>query len=138
MKLPFFLLNALLIGFIAGCTKRPSTPAISQTEEQMNANLKNPDYMNRAKLAYQNICSRCHGYNAEGEIGPNLTDEYWIHGDGKIMTLITTIQKGAPDKGMPAWEAISTQEDIELTAAYVFSKMGSNPRNAKAPQGVKK
>jgi cytochrome c oxidase cbb3-type subunit 3 len=124
----------LLLGLFS-CTKKPAVPAVAQTEAQMNERLKDPRYMDQARLAFQNVCARCHGLHGEGGVGPNLTDKYWIHGDGQIMTLIRTIQQGAPEKGMPAWEAISTQEEIEQAAAFVYSLAGSEPKNAKAPQG---
>jgi len=132
MRVIFAILASLGAVF---CSKSPSVPVAPQSEDAMMAHLKDPSYMGRAQLAFHNVCSRCHGDHGEGGIGPNLTDNYWIHGDGNLMTLVHTIQKGAPDMGMPAWEKISPQEEIELAALYVYSIKGTNPAHAKAPQG---
>jgi cytochrome c oxidase cbb3-type subunit 3 len=82
-----------------------------------------------------NPCGSCHRNDGGGNtIGPNLTDEYWIHG-GDIKSVFNTIKNGAVDKGMPAWgKAMSPQELRDLTF-YVLSLQGTNPPNGKAPQG---
>ena len=81
-------------------------------------------------------CTPCHGAHAEGIVGPNLTDEYWLHG-GTIKDVFTTIKYGVPAKGMIAWEkSMSAQQIAELTN-YVLSLQGSKPAGAKAPQGDK-
>jgi cytochrome c oxidase cbb3-type subunit 3 len=80
-------------------------------------------------------CSRCHGASGEGGIGPNLTDEYWIHGNGDINAVIKTIRNGVPIKGMIAWKRYLPPEKIHKVGSYVLSLQGSNPPNAKAPEG---
>ncbi len=82
-------------------------------------------------------CFACHGQNGEGNaIGPNLTDEYWIHGC-KIQDLVNTIKNGVPAKGMTPFKNLLSDEKIQKVASYVLSLKGTNPPNAKAPQGVK-
>ncbi|AMQ00045.1 Cytochrome C [Pedobacter cryoconitis] len=85
---------------------------------------------------FANRCTPCHGEHAEGLVGPNLTDEYWLHG-GKAKDVFKTIKYGVPEKGMIAWEkSLSAQQISDLTN-YVLSLQGTKPAGAKAPQGNK-
>lgn len=82
-------------------------------------------------------CGSCHRADGGGNaIGPNLTDAYWIHG-GDIKNVFATIKNGAVDKGMPAWGKSLSPQDVRNVAFYVMSLQGTNPANAKAPQGEK-
>ncbi|HFA48043.1 MAG TPA: c-type cytochrome [Bacteroidetes bacterium] len=82
-------------------------------------------------------CTPCHGANGEGNsIGPNLTDEYWLHGGG-IKNVFKTIKYGVPEKGMISWKSQIRAGDMQHLASYILSLQGSNPPNAKAPQGDK-
>ncbi len=85
---------------------------------------------------FQNRCTPCHGENGEGSVGPNLTDEFWLHG-GTVNDIFKTIKYGVPEKGMIAWEkSLSAQQISDLTN-YIMSLQGSKPANAKAPEGTK-
>lgn len=85
---------------------------------------------------FANRCTPCHGEHGEGIVGPNLTDEYWLHG-GKAKDVFKTIKYGVPEKGMIAWEkSLSAQQLSDLTN-YVLSLQGTKPAGAKAPQGNK-
>jgi mono/diheme cytochrome c family protein len=79
-------------------------------------------------------CSTCHGQAGEGGIGPNMTDNYWLHGGG-INNIIATIEKGVPAKGMIPWRGVLKPEQILQVASYLLTLQGTNPPNAKAPQG---
>lgn len=79
-------------------------------------------------------CGPCHGNSGEGIVGPNLTDNFWLHG-GSPAEIVNVIAKGVPDKGMVAWANILGVTKIEAVAAYVLSLKGTNPPNAKAAQG---
>jgi cytochrome c oxidase cbb3-type subunit III len=82
-----------------------------------------------------NPCGSCHRNDGGGNtIGPNLTDEYWIHG-GDIKNIFNTIKNGAVDKGMPAWGKAMSQQDLRNLTFYIMSLQGTNPPDAKAPQG---
>lgn len=83
---------------------------------------------------FAQLCAPCHGASAEGKIGPNLTDAYWLHG-GRPEQILTTIASGYPDKGMPAWKSSLGAHKTELVTAYVLSLRGQN-RPGKAPQGT--
>lgn len=79
-------------------------------------------------------CVSCHGQKGEGGVGPNLTDNYWIHG-GKFADKVNTITNGVTTKGMIAWKAVLRQDQIIKVASFITTLKGTNPPNAKAPQG---
>ncbi len=81
-------------------------------------------------------CLTCHGKLGEGGIGPNMTDEYFIHGP-TLSNMIATILNGVPAKGMISWRPILKEEQILQVASYILTLRSSNPPNAKAPQGEK-
>ena len=86
------------------------------------------------KQVFSNNCKACHGEQGQGIIGPNLTDEYWLHGGG-INNVFKTIKYGVPAKGMVSWEKNLSAKNIAELSNYILSLKGSHPANAKAPQG---
>jgi cytochrome c oxidase cbb3-type subunit 3 len=86
------------------------------------------------KGIYDGNCASCHGVAGEGLVGPNLTDAYWLHGGG-IKNVFKTIKYGVPAKGMIAWQNQLNPEAIQKVSSYIVTMQGSNPANAKAPQG---
>jgi cytochrome c oxidase cbb3-type subunit III len=86
------------------------------------------------KTIFTNNCAVCHGAQGQGIVGPNLTDDYWLHG-GSINDVFKTIKNGWPAKGMKSWATDLTPVQIKDVASYVKSLHGTNPPNAKAPQG---
>jgi cytochrome c oxidase cbb3-type subunit 3 len=90
---------------------------------------------NGRKIYVENNCGSCHGEVGEGNsIGPNLTDEYWLHG-GSIQNIFKSIKYGITAKGMIAWQGQIKPNDMQDLASYIYSLKGSNPANAKEPQG---
>ncbi len=79
-------------------------------------------------------CVACHGANGEGGVGPNLTDKYWLHG-GDVKDVFKTIKYGVPAKGMIAWQNQLAPKELQQVASYIISLEGTNPDNAKEPQG---
>lgn len=86
------------------------------------------------QISFTKSCVACHGGKGEGGVGPNLTDDYWIHG-GKIDEIFKTIKYGYPDKGMQSWQTTYSPIQMQELASYIKSLKGTNPPNAKAPQG---
>lgn len=113
----------------------PSAPAVSEQELMRQGD--SPETLAMGLSAYQGKCAACHGDNLQGLIGPNLVDEYWIHGRGGLKEIYELVQKGVPDKGMPPWETMMKPEEISAVAAFILSKKGSQPANPKPPQGNK-
>jgi cytochrome c oxidase cbb3-type subunit III len=79
-------------------------------------------------------CVACHMKGGAGNVGPNLTDDYWIH-KGSLNDIYRSIKNGYPDKGMQAWSMKFNPKEISLLASYVKSLRGTHPPNAKLPQG---
>ncbi|PWB74129.1 hypothetical protein C3F09_04365 [candidate division GN15 bacterium] len=90
--------------------------------------------LDTGKAVFLKNCATCHGQFAEGKIGPNLTDDYWLHGAG-MTNVVKTIKYGYPTKGMLAWRGELRPQQILQVASYVLSLHGSNPPNPKPPQG---
>lgn len=88
------------------------------------------------KTIFSTNCAACHGKAGEGTVGPNLTDDYWLHGN-KVNDVFKTIKYGVPAKGMISWQAKLKPIDIQNVASYILSLRGTNPPNGKAPQGDK-
>ena len=91
--------------------------------------------LSSAKSIFIGNCANCHGQNGEGGVGPNMTDDYWIHGGG-IQNIFKTIKYGVPAKGMIAWQAQLKPEAIQKVASYILTLQGTNPANGKAAQGT--
>jgi cytochrome c oxidase cbb3-type subunit 3 len=93
-----------------------------------------PDQIAAGGATFQRLCFTCHGKAGEGGIGPNLTDDYWLHG-GDFSEIVKTIKYGVPTKGMVAWRMDLKPDQILQVASFVKSLHGSNPPNPKPPQG---
>lgn len=83
---------------------------------------------------FKTNCAACHGTAGEGSVGPNLTDNYWLHG-GDLTSVYKLIKVGAAEKGMKSWEAELSSVQIKNVASYIKTLGGTNPPNPKAPQG---
>lgn len=80
-------------------------------------------------------CAACHGPDAQGVVGPNLTDNYWLHG-GKVPEIFKTIKYGVPEKGMKSWKDDFSPKQLAQLTGFIKSIQGSNPPNPKAKEGV--
>ncbi|MBI1809401.1 MAG: c-type cytochrome [Gemmatimonadetes bacterium] len=105
------------------------------TPEQMAAIVADKAEVEKGKALFAVNCVSCHRADGGGLIGPNLTDDYWIHG-GTPVEIHTTIDQGVLAKGMPNWGKILKPDQINSLTAYVVSLHGSTPANPKAPDGV--
>ncbi len=88
------------------------------------------------KVTFDKICVVCHGKFGEGLVGPNFTDDYWIHG-GRPEDLLKVINEGVLEKGMISYKSQLNKTQISHVISYILSLVGTNPPNPKAPQGVK-
>ncbi len=86
------------------------------------------------KILYAKTCVACHSPNGGGGVGPNLTDNYAIHG-ASIQSIFKTIKYGWPDKGMQAWQSNFSPVELQQLASYVKSLINTNVADGKAPQG---
>jgi len=97
--------------------------------------LKNPEVIALGQAVYVAKCSPCHAQNGEGLVGPNLTDEYSLHG-ATPEAIYKTITFGVPAKGMLAWKGVLSDEDLGAVASYVYSIRNTN-LPGKAAEGNK-
>ncbi|MCR4289325.1 MAG: c-type cytochrome [Candidatus Scalindua sp.] len=108
-------------------------PEVSESE--LSALLQDPAALAEGKEIFGEKCALCHGNSGEGMIGPNLIDNYWLRGKGKISDIAFTIRSGIPDKGMIAWEGKIPEKQIRHIAAYIKSIQGTKVDNTKEPDG---
>ena len=80
-------------------------------------------------------CATCHGNLGEGGVGPNMTDEYWIHG-GTIVDVFSTVKYGVPAKGMISWRDQLRPQEMQMVSSYILTLQGTDPPNQKAPEGT--
>jgi len=91
--------------------------------------------LEKGKGIFAGYCVACHGEAGEGNNGPNLTDEYWLHGGG-ITNVFSTVKYGVPAKGMQSWQTLLKPAAIQAVASYIVHDLqGSNPPNAKEAEG---
>ena len=115
--------------------RKASSPQVEIDEASLQYTAE-PAILEKGKQVFlNNSCGACHRNDGGGNtIGPNLTDEYWLHG-GDVKSVFATIKNGIVEKGMPAWGKSMSPEDVRNVTFFVISLQGSNPENAKAPQG---
>jgi cytochrome c oxidase cbb3-type subunit 3 len=106
------------------------------TDERLEAMAKNAAIVAAGKATFTATCAPCHRADAGGQVGPNLTDEYWLHG-GKAIQIAADVRNGFVDKGMPAWGPQLGENKVREVAAYVVSLRGSHVPGGKEPQGEK-
>ncbi len=86
------------------------------------------------KKIFTTVCAACHLADGGGIVGPNLTDDYWLHG-GSIQDIFKTIKYGWPEKGMKSWKDDYSPLQIAQLASFVKSLHGTKPAAPKEPQG---
>ena len=122
---------------VAGPQVRPAVAYVEQTRESDTSTyvaLTDEAALKAGMTVFQTKCATCHGKLGEGGIGPNLTDDYWLHGAG-ISNIYKTVKYGVPAKGMLSWRLELQPLQIQQVASFVMTMHGTNPPNAKAPQG---
>ena len=84
---------------------------------------------------FKSQCAVCHGQLGEGMIGPNFTDDYFLHG-AAFADSIRVIEEGVPEQGMISWKTQLSRQQVLAVGTYVFNLRGTNPPNPKEPQGT--
>ncbi|MBA3258416.1 MAG: c-type cytochrome [Gemmatimonadales bacterium] len=123
----------LLLGFVA-CAG--ASPGAAQTAGGGSAAAVTPAAVAKGDNIYHKsgLCYACHGSNAEGAVGPNLTDAEWIHGDGSYDSLVATVTSGVPKEKSksgimmpPKGGSTISDDDVKAVAAYVYSLSHPSP-----------
>jgi cytochrome c oxidase cbb3-type subunit 3 len=105
-----------------------------ETGEKFAPEQEDKELLARGEKVYQVNCASCHAKDGGGGVGPNLTDDNWIHG-GSMTDIVWTIVDGVPEKGMIAWRSILPKEDVIAVANFIRSLRGTVPANPKQAEG---
>ena len=92
-----------------------------------------PAKMEEGRVLFEQYCAVCHLNDGTGSVGPNLTDDYWIHGP-TAMDHHAVVTNGVTAKGMAAWGNQLGPTRVELVTAYLLTFRGKNLKG-KAPEG---
>ena len=111
----------------------PAGPQI--TDDAVAALARDPATVAEGKATFVQYCAACHRPDGGGLIGPNLTDDSWIHG-GRPSEIHQTIVQGVLAKGMPEWGRLLKPAQVDAVSAYVLTLRGTNPPEPKAPEGT--
>ena len=96
---------------------------------------KDPVVINQGHQIFLTYCAPCHRPDAGGLVGPNLCDDYWIHGSNYTDN-VKTIINGVPAKGMITWRGILKPDQIQAVGSYIFTLRGTHPVNPKPPENT--
>ena len=117
----------------AAAKQRAAEPAGASPEQRL-AMTKDESALALGRQAYTQNCAACHRADAGGQIGPNLTDDYWLHG-GTLEQIHKTVADGVLEKGMPPWGKVLKPAQLDAVVAYVYTLRATTVPNPKAPQG---
>jgi len=82
------------------------------------------------------ICAACHLADGGGLVGPNMTDNFWIHGN-TVDDLFKIVTDGVIAKGMlPYKDQLSNQERLEVVSYVLVKLQGTSPATPKAAEGT--
>ena len=122
-----------LAGWQASYKGGPAGGGPNVTEEMLAAGAQNSELVSRGAEVFASRCVGCHTADGRGQIGPNLTDLYQIHGTSR-MDIYGTILGGAPGTAMIAWGEVMKPAEIVAVATFVTTLRGKN-LPGKEPQG---
>lgn len=105
------------------------------TNEALIAAAADPTKVAAGKAVFDGKCAACHAPDGGGLIGPNLTDDHWLHGSGSPVDIAGVVRDGVAEKGMPPWGPVLTPEELFDVTAFIRSLHGTKPANPKEPQG---
>lgn len=108
----------------------------TMTPEALVALTKDKTTVEQGKAIFTSTCAACHRADGGGNVGPNLTDEFWLHG-GAPDQIWKTVSDGVPAKGMPAWKPQLGPDRVQAVTAYVLTLRHTNAPGGKAPQGTR-
>lgn len=90
--------------------------------------------LNSGRQLFDSLCAPCHRNDGGGLVGPNLTDDYWIHGN-TFPDSVLVIWNGVPAKGMVTWKNSLRPDQIHSVASYIYTLRGATlEKPGKAPE----
>ncbi len=109
---------------------------LSQFEqEKFDQIITQKEMVDYGKSVFTSNCVACHAANGAGDIGPNLSDDYWLFSDGSPSGIFPFIITGNPAAGMPAWGEFLEEDELYAVLAYIISIRGIKQDHPKEPQG---
>ena len=94
-----------------------------------------PEGIKKGEEVFVNNCVACHLEGGKGDIGPNLTDEYWLWAKGSPETIFPVVFNGVLENGMPNWSETLSVDEIYQVVAYVQTFHNTKVAGGKPPQG---
>jgi cytochrome c oxidase cbb3-type subunit 3 len=106
--------------------------ALAKFESAMSSlePLKDQTALDKGQVLFVQLCAPCHRPDGGGLVGPNICDDYWIHGSNYVDT-VKTIVNGVPEKGMLTWRGLLKPNEIQAVASYIYTLRGTKPPNPK-------
>ena len=102
---------------------------------KLTAMMGDHEVVEEGKETFAKNCAACHRADGGGLIGPNLTDDYWLHG-GQLDQVLKTVENGVLPKGMPAWSKVLKPEQVAAVVAYIGTLRNAPAKDGKAPEGT--
>lgn len=105
-----------------------------------------PSMVNAGKDLFggRGLCLTCHGPDAKGGLGPDLTDTEWLHGEGRFTEIVARILLGVPDEDSitgqsmpPKGGSTLTDQEVRAVAAYVWTLSRGGRGRASGSAGAK-
>ncbi len=94
---------------------------------------KDEAVVGQGRQIFAKMCSPCHRADGGGLVGPNLTDDYWIHGP-LFSDNLRTIWNGVPEKGMVTWKGTLKPNEVYAVGSFIYTLRGTHPANPKPPE----
>ena len=103
-----------------------------------------PELIERGRDLFTGLggCANCHGADARGLLGPDLTDDDWWHAKGSFLELVTQILNGVPVEESTSGTAMAprggsaiSEEEVMAAAAYIWT-LSHPERGDSLPMGV--
>jgi len=109
--------------------------AIAKFESSLGAlePSKDPQILGKGQQTFVTLCAPCHRPDGGGLVGPNLTDDYFVHGSNYVDSLKVIIN-GVPEKGMITWRGLLKPSEVQAVASYIYTLRGTKPPNPKPPE----
>lgn len=106
--------------------------ALARFEQEMTTLTPSQDavVLAEGKELFAKLCAPCHRADGGGLVGPNLCDDYWIHG-AEFKDNLRIIYNGVPDKGMVSWKTMLKPKEMYAAASHVYTLRGTTPPNPK-------
>ena len=130
----------VLLVLLAGCSNTGADYSTNTSSIGIDSKfytvLTDDASLTSGKVIYEQNCSVCHGKDGGGVVGPNFTDEFWIHGN-TFQDLFPIVLNGVYEKGMIAYKNKFDSEQIQDALSYINGMQGTTPSSPKAPEGKK-